>query len=205
MWFNNKTLRSFSKWGLSLTLKELVMWAFSPTLCIYKQKWEGAARWREDQPLSGGDFGPPCHWLHTGGLYMHMHTHTGEHAGVPWRTLVSFGVKGEGWRVRQGRGYRVQRLNPSGRPILTATLFLHRRMGTPWGVGGLNLWPCWSTQGALRCPAIHDNQSERQERESQRVPGWSEDMRTKRCGIFIFHSLFAFYCPQMCPSLLYWT
>lgn len=189
MWFNNKTLRSHSDWGLSLTLKELVMWAFFPCSLYFQAQMRrgagGGGRTNHWVRASG----PPCQWQHTGGA-SHKHIKTCTH-WFSWRGLISFGRKGEGLRVRQERGWRVERKevpppptfgNSSRGPILKASLSLHRGTGCGRGAGRLNLRPRWSALGAPRCSAIHDNQSERRERESEGTWKSSAAVRERSVG-----------------------
>lgn len=75
--------------------------------------------------------------------------------------------EGQGWGGTQTRAPHL----PSGESILKAALSLHGGTGWGGGQGGSicrGQWSCWSAQGAPRYPVIHDNQREREERESQR-------------------------------------
>lgn len=132
-----------------------------------------------------------------------------------------WGGQGEGTETRAPHHHK-----PSGRSILKAALSLHGRTG--WGGRGQGgsicggQWSCWSAQGAPRYPVIHDNQRERERegrgkvREMERERTWksSAAVRERSVGaeseeqstqwFSFFPSLSALYCPQTCPSFLYW-
>lgn len=197
---------------------------FFPTLCIYRQKRRGGTGVEGGPTAERGLLPLRASSRHPGGA-LRAHTHT----WVSWRALVSFGGKGEGWRVRkretrEGMECTEMRTPPAPNPCkpqrgvnLKGCPVSPWEDGVGWGAGRLNLRSCWSTQGAPRYPAIHDNQSERRERGSQRerenmeklscgqrALGWSTEPRTKHPVIFIFPSLSAVHCPQTCPSFLHW-
>lgn len=82
------TLRGYSDWGLSLTLKELVMWAFFPLFVFTGQNEEGATG-VEEGPTTESELSPLCSsGSHTGGA---MHVHTCTH--IEKRTHRSPGVR----------------------------------------------------------------------------------------------------------------
>lgn len=222
MWFNNTTLRSYSDWGLSLTLKELVMWAFFPLFVFTGRNKEGGTNhWVRA-------FAPPCqrqsHW----GSYARAHTHTEMHTRVSWRALISLGGRGEGWRVRQRETEREEgggQRDKSPPPSWTQRgVSLKGCSVSPWedGVGWWGSicggqWSCWSAQGAPRYPVIHDNQRGRGGGGGEGgVTTWksSAAVRERSVGaeseeqstqwFSFFPSLSALYCPQTCPSFLYW-
>lgn len=175
------------------------MWAFFPLFVFTGRNEEGGTGVEGGPTAERGLLPLRASSRHPGGAFR-ARTHT----RVSWRALVSFGGKGEGWRVRK-RGTREgmecseMRTPPAPNPCkpqrgvnLKGCPVSPWEDGVGWGAGRLNLRSCWSTQGAPRYPAIHDNQSERRERGSrsesenmeklscgQRALGWSTEPRTK--------------------------
>lgn len=229
MWFNNTTLRSLSEWGLSLTLKELVMWAFFPLFVFTGRNEEGGRGRREDQPPSEGfcPFVPAAVTL--GELYMSTHIQKPTHGSPGVRSFHLEGrVKIGGWGRREGRRGG-QKQEPPHLPqpqhgagwwgsILKAALLLHGRTG--W-VGEPQSGVLLAGAGSSTLPSYPwqpereretgEGKSERQRGNmeklscGQRALGWSRERRTKHPVIFIFPpSLSALNCPQTCPSFLRW-
>lgn len=173
------------------------MQAFFPLFVFTGRNKEGRQGWREDQPLSEG-FCPSMAAAAYWGSFTcaRAHIQMEEHTWVSWCALISFGGKSEGWRVRQretreGMESTEKRTPPtfpnsSRGSVLKAGLTLHGRTVQGvcvcvcvGGAGRPNLQSCWSAQGAPHCPAIHDNQSERQEKESERE---GENMKKLSCS-----------------------